>query len=272
MKPVRVLIVAGSDSGGGAGIQADIRTVTMFGGHAMTAITALTAQNSLGVQQVMPVPAEMVIAQIDSVAEDLGVDAVKIGMIGSGKTAAALADRLDAMDGVPIVFDPVMVATSGSVLADEATVAAFDRLARLATLTTPNIPELEALSGSRLRTLEEAGQAASSFAATTGRAVLAKGGHLAGPEIKDQLAHPDGTIRHWSDGRIDTVHSHGTGCTLSTAIACGLGQGRTLEESVERARDYVRLALRAAPGFGAGSGPMGHSLGAAPWELVHRKI
>src|SRR3569623_439302 len=146
MTTPRVLIIAGSDSGGGAGIQADIKTVTMLGGHAMTAVTASTAQNTLGVQAVMPVPAEMVVAQIDSVVSDLGVDAVKIGMLGSAETAPAVAERLETLRGVPIVFDPVMVATSGATLADEATIAAFARLMRLATVTTPNLPELEALS------------------------------------------------------------------------------------------------------------------------------
>src|SRR6185369_10070325 len=142
----RILVVAGSDSGGGAGIQADIKTVTMLGGHAMTAITALTAQNTLGVQAVMPVPAEMVLAQMDSVIGDIGVDAVKIGMIGSAQTAHAVAERLEQL-AVPIVFDPVMVATSGSVLADAATIAAFERLMRIASVVTPNIPELAALGG-----------------------------------------------------------------------------------------------------------------------------
>ncbi|MBV8237163.1 MAG: bifunctional hydroxymethylpyrimidine kinase/phosphomethylpyrimidine kinase, partial [Sphingomonas sp.] len=137
----RVLIVAGSDSGGGAGIQADIRTVTMLGGHAMTAIAAITAQNTLGVQAIHAVPPEMVVAQMKSVIDDIGVDAVKIGMIGAAETAAAVADVLEALPGVPIVFDPVMVATSGAVLADAATVEAFERLMRVATLVTPNLPE-----------------------------------------------------------------------------------------------------------------------------------
>lgn len=142
----RILIIAGSDSGGGAGIQADIKTVTMLGGHAMTAITAITAQNTLGVQGVHRVPTGTVIAQIDSVVSDIGVDAVKIGMIGSAETAHAVADRLEQMAGVPIVLDPVMVATSGSVLADDDTIAAFGRLMRVATVTTPNLPELAVLS------------------------------------------------------------------------------------------------------------------------------
>ncbi|CAN5833481.1 hypothetical protein BH11PSE6_BH11PSE6_16080 [soil metagenome] len=240
----RILIIAGSDSGGGAGIQADIKTVTMLGGHAMTAITAITAQNTLGVQAVHPVPADMVIAQIDSVVSDIGVDAVKIGMIGAAETAIAVARRLEAMPGVPVVFDPVMVATSGSVLADDATIAAFARLIRIATVVTPNLSELAALGESVLR-----GQAA---------AVLIKGGHAEGYMLADRLILADGGEIRWSDPRIDTVHSHGTGCTLATAIATGLGQGMTLADAVARARTFVRVALHEAPGFGGGHGPMGH--------------
>jgi hydroxymethylpyrimidine/phosphomethylpyrimidine kinase len=253
----RVLIVAGSDSGGGAGIQADIKTVTMLGGFAMTAITALTAQNTLGVQAAMPVPAEMVVAQIDAVVNDIGVDAVKIGMIGSAETAHAVADRLERLV-VPIVFDPVMVATSGSVLADAATIAAFDRLMRLASLVTPNLPELEALGG-------EAAILAH------GCHLLVKGGHGEGDTIVDLLVDEDGKIFRWSDLRIDTVHSHGTGCTLASAIATGLGEGRPMAGAVERAREYVRAALLAAPGFGAGQGPLGHALGTVPFDDIHRK-
>ena len=239
----RILIIAGSDSGGGAGIQADIKTVTMLGGHAMTAITAITAQNSLGVQAVMPVPAAMVLAQIDSVVSDIGVDAVKIGMIGSAETAHAVADRLESMPDVPVVFDPVMVATSGDVLATEATIAAFARLMRIATVTTPNLPELEALGGESC--------------ARRGGALLVKGGHAAGNEIVDRLILADGSERRWSDPRIETRSSHGTGCTLASAIATGLGQGMPLADAVARGRLFVRIALHEAPGFGAGHGPMG---------------
>lgn len=248
MKPARILIIAGSDSGGGAGIQADIKTVTMLGGHAMTAITAITAQNTLGVQAVHPVPTEMVLAQIDSVVSDIGVDAVKIGMIGSAETAAAVAERLAMLEGVPIVFDPVMVSTSGSALADEGTIAAFERLMALATLVTPNIPELEALGGEEI---------AIRFATH----VLAKGGHGAGPMLTDRLIGPRGVMKAWSNARIDTPHTHGTGCTLASAIAAGLGQGMDLVGAVERGRKYVREALSLAPGLGQGHGPMGVPLG-----------
>ncbi|PZU09972.1 MAG: bifunctional hydroxymethylpyrimidine kinase/phosphomethylpyrimidine kinase [Sphingobium sp.] len=247
MSIARILVIAGSDSGGGAGIQADIRTVTLLGGHAMTAIAAITAQNTLGVQAVHPVPADMVLAQMDSCIADIGVDAVKIGMIGSAATAAAVADRLAHL-AVPIVFDPVMVATSGSTLADDATIAAFERLMAIATLVTPNLPELAALGGDAI-------------AARFGTHVLAKGGHAEGPMLTDRLISPQGVLKAWSNARIDTPHTHGTGCTLASAIATGLGQGMDIADAIERARKYVRESLRLAPGLGAGHGPMGAPLG-----------
>lgn len=240
----RILIVAGSDSGGGAGIQADIKTVTMLGGHAMTAVTAITAQNTLGVQAIHAVPAAMVIAQVDSVLSDIGADAVKIGMLGSAETANALADRLEALPGVPIVFDPVMVATSGAVLADGATIAAFGRLMKLASVATPNLPELEALGGE-------------AAVLRIAPAVLVKGGHGGGNLLTDRLRLADGGERRWSDARIETTSTHGTGCTLASAIAVGLAEGMTLAEAVDRARRFVRAALLAAPGLGHGHGPMG---------------
>ncbi|MEQ1510821.1 MAG: bifunctional hydroxymethylpyrimidine kinase/phosphomethylpyrimidine kinase [Sphingopyxis sp.] len=244
VKTARILIIAGSDSGGGAGIQADIKTVTMLGGHAMTAITAITAQNTLGVQAVHLVPTDVVIAQIASCVEDIGVDAIKIGVIGCAETAHAVADELVGI-GVPLVLDPVMVASSGDVLADAATIAAFGALMRLATLTTPNLRELAALGG-------EAAVLAH------GCALLIKGGHADGDVITDRLMNVDGEVARWSDPRIDTTSTHGTGCTLASAIACGLGQGLALIPAIERARLFVRLALHDAPGLGQGHGPMAH--------------
>ena len=243
-KTPRILIIAGSDSGGGAGIQADIKTVTMLGGHAMTAITAITAQNTLGVQALMPVPPEMVVAQIDSVVSDIGVDAVKIGMIGSPETAHAVAGRLEQL-AVPIVFDPVMVATSGDALADEATIAAFDRLMRLASVVTPNLPELEALGG------EEA-------VLSHGCHLVAKGGHAEGWWIVDRLLSPSGPLRHIEAKRFDTEDTHGTGCTLASALACGLGAGLPIERAFVQAIRFVRIAILEAPGLGEGNGPLGH--------------
>ncbi|MEH3158191.1 MAG: bifunctional hydroxymethylpyrimidine kinase/phosphomethylpyrimidine kinase [Sphingomonas taxi] len=248
----RILIIAGSDSGGGAGIQADIKTVTMLGGHAMTAITAITAQNTLGVQAVHPVPVDMVVAQMRSVIDDIGVDAVKIGMIGSAAIAHAVADVIEALD-VPIVFDPVMIATSGSVLADADTVAAFERLMDLASVVTPNIPEMAALGG------EEAVLA-------HGCHVVAKGGHGGEAMITDRLLAPGGEIRRLIGKRFDTDDTHGTGCTFASALATGLASGLGIEDAFVQAVRFVRIALLNAPGLGAGHGPMGHALGVVPFD------
>ncbi len=249
----RILIIAGSDSGGGAGIQADIKTVTMLGGHAMTAITAITAQNTLGVTAVHPVPVEMVLAQIDAVVSDIGVDAVKIGMIGSAETANAVADRLEALD-VPIIFDPVMVATSGSVLADDATIAAFERLMGLASVVTPNLDELAVLGG-RDAVLAH------------GCHLAEKGGHAEGPQIHDQLFAPNGEIAgELIAKRIETGDTHGTGCTFASALACGLGAGLSVADAFEQAVRFVRIALISAPGLGQGHGPIGHTLGVVPFD------
>ena len=240
----RILAIAGSDSSGGAGIQADIKTITMSGGYAMTAITAITAQNTLGVTAVEVLSPQLVAAQIDACVSDIGADAVKIGMLGSAEIAHVVADRLKALP-VPIVFDPVMIATSGSVLADTATIAAFERLMRLATLTTPNVPELAALGG-------EAGMAA------RGVTYLAKGGDAEGDTVEDRLVLPGEEPLVWRAPRIVTRHTHGTGCTLASAIATGLGRGEPLVRAVEQARLAVRAALAAAPGLGVGHGPLGH--------------
>ena len=247
-KPPRILIIAGSDSGGGAGIQADIKAVTMMGGHAMTAITAITAQNTLGVTGVHPVPTDMVIAQMDACVTDIGVDAVKIGMIGSAETANAVADYLEEMTPrVPIVFDPVMVATSGAVLADMATISAFGRLMAIASLTTPNLPELDALGGHELLQRNRVPH-------------LIKGGHEESEFITDRLYLPPSDSASWSDRKIETSSTHGTGCTLASAIAVGLARGLSVQHAVEQARLFVRLSILDAPGLGGGHGPMGQQL------------
>lgn len=243
--PPRILTIAGSDSSGGAGIQADIKTITVLGGYAMSAITAITAQNTLGVTAVEALSAEMVAAQIDACVSDIGVDAVKIGMLGSPAIAAVVAQRLEDLR-VPVVFDPVMIATSGAALADAETIAAFERLMQLATLTTPNVAELAALGGHEAMTAR-------------GVAYLAKGGDAEGERVDDVLVLPGEEPHVMSGSRIHTRHTHGTGCTLSSAIATYLGRGLALPEAVDRARLFVRSALRAAPGFGAGSGPLGHA-------------
>ena len=243
-RPPRILAIAGSDSSGGAGIQADVKTVAMLGGYAMTAITALTAQNSRGVRAVEPMSPDFVAAQMDACMEDIGVDAVKIGMLGSADIAEVVADRLEDLP-CPIVFDPVMVATSGSVLADAATVEVFDWLMDLATLTTPNVPELEALGGA-------------DGMAKRGIAYLAKGGDAEGPMVEDRLVRPGMEDTVWSEARIVTKHTHGTGCTLSSAIATHLALGLPLTEAVGEARRFVREAMMHAPGYGLGNGPLGH--------------
>ncbi|WP_088181821.1 bifunctional hydroxymethylpyrimidine kinase/phosphomethylpyrimidine kinase [Sphingobium sp. Z007] len=273
----RILIIAGSDSGGGAGIQADIKTVTMLGGHAMTAITAITAQNTLGVQAVHAVSTAMVLAQMESCISDIGVDAVKIGMIGSAETANAVADFLSSSflreggeKAVPIVFDPVMVATSGSLLADTATIAAFERLMQVASVITPNVPELQSLTGMAIVDLDGLEHAAQALRVRSGAVIIAKGGHLPQqaeddrPLIHDLLIDED-IVAEYSVERIETRHSHGTGCTLASAIAAGLGGGLSLADAVDRAEAFVAAVLAAAPGLGQGHGPMGHALGLTPF-------
>ncbi|MES2147164.1 MAG: bifunctional hydroxymethylpyrimidine kinase/phosphomethylpyrimidine kinase, partial [Pseudomonadota bacterium] len=253
----RILIIAGSDSGGGAGVQADIKTVTMLGGHALTAITAITAQNTLGVTAVHPVPAEIILAQIDAVVSDIGVDAVKIGMIGSAFAAEQVAARLEKMraeqPGLPIVFDPVMVATSGAALADDATVAAFGRLMSVATIATPNLPELQ-----RLTSEDDPVSAALHLVGQYGCAVLIKGGHDEGDALADALIETD-NMTSWQGQRIVTDDTHGTGCTLASAIALFLAQGNGPAQAVARAREFVRIALHDRPGLGQGAGPIGQA-------------
>jgi len=253
----RVLVIAGSDSGGGAGIQADIKTITMLGGHAMTAVTVITAQNTMGVAAVHPVPTEIILAQIDAVVGDIGVDAVKIGMIGSAFAAEQVAARLEVLrtdqPGLPIVFDPVMVATSGATLADDPTIAAFGRLMDVATIATPNLPELK-----RLTSEDDPVAAALHLVGQHGCAVLIKGGHEEGDALADALIEED-NMTSWQGQRIDTRSTHGTGCTLASAIAFFLAQGSTLADSVAKAREFVRVALHGAPGLGKGAGPIGQA-------------
>lgn len=256
----RILAIAGSDSSGGAGIQADIKTITSLGGYAMTAITAITAQNTTGVQGVeLPGP-DMVVRQIESCLSDIRADAVKIGMLGSADIAHRVSDLLKNFDG-PVVLDPVMIATSGAILADSETIRAFEQLMLRADLITPNLPELAVLAAMPADNPAAIIEAASKLAQKYGCAVLAKGGHGAGDEIIDILIEQGGPergpclIRH---PRIDSVHTHGTGCTLSSAIATFLGQGVGMEHAVRQASDYVHRAICLAPGFGAGHGPLNH--------------
>lgn len=256
-EPPRVLSIAGSDSSGGAGIQADIKTITMLGGYAMTAITAVTAQNTSGVQAVETLPASLVLEQVESCLTDIGADAIKIGMLGSPDVARALAKRLDSFSG-PIVFDPVMVATSGSKLADDETIAAFTGLMEIATIVTPNLPELEALTGMPTCTAEEVIEAALRLAEKRDVTVLAKGGHSDGGEVIDRIVSPSGKVASFSHARLETRHTHGTGCTLSAALATMLAHRQPLTHAVRLARAFVYQAIENAPGFGSGSGPLGH--------------
>lgn len=245
MTPPRILTIAGSDSSGGAGIQADIKTITMLGGYAMTAVTAVTAQNTMGVLDIVTIPPKSVWLQAEA-CEDIGIDAIKIGMLGAPAVARSVWEfLLEQPASLPVVFDPVMVATSGSVLATDETVAVFRELMKIATVVTPNLPELEALGGLDALLVHCP-------------AVLVKGGHAEDDVIVDRLVTREGEVARWEDARIDTLHTHGTGCTLSSAIATFLGQGLELPDAAGKARAFVRKALLAAPGFGKGHGPMGH--------------
>jgi hydroxymethylpyrimidine/phosphomethylpyrimidine kinase len=258
----RVLAIAGSDSGGGAGIQADIKTITMLGGYAATAVTAVTVQDTLGVHAIHCVPPDVVAAQIRVVLADIGADCVKIGMLGNADTIEAVAEALGAFAG-PLVLDPVMVAKGGAALLEaDATDALARALLPRAFLATPNAPELEALTGTAIADEADLLLAAQELLGQGPAAVLAKGGHLAGDEAVDWLVTRHGH-RRFASPRIASRHTHGTGCTLASAVAAGLAAGLALEEAVARARDYVARALAAAPGLGAGHGPLGHG-----WPLA----
>ncbi len=255
--PPRLLTIAGSDSGGGAGIQADLKTFAALGGYGMSAIAAVTAQNTREVTAVVALAPAMVAAQIDAVFADLGVDAVKIGMLGEAPIVAAVAACLRRWAGPPVVLDPVMVAKSGAaLLADEAVAALVAELLPLATLVTPNLPEAARLSG--LPVASEAERRAAALAlAARGPAVLLKGGHGEGDEVVDLLY--DGAVFHrFAHPRIATSSTHGTGCTLSAAIAAHLGAGAPLAQAVERAIDYTAGAIAAAYPLGSGHGPVDH--------------
>ncbi len=257
----RVLTIAGSDSGGGAGIEADIKTIAALGGYACTTITALTAQNTLGVFGVQTMPADFVKLSIATVLSDIGVDAVKLGMLANAEIIAAVAESLPR--GVPVVLDPVMVATSGAVLLPDDAIAAVQKLLMpLATIVTPNLPEAAKLTGLSLRNKDDYVAAGRALLAMGANAALIKGGHADGDMLVDTLIY-DGGIRQFSHKRIHTKNTHGTGCTLASAIATGLAQGLGLVEAVGRARDYLQKAIAHAPGFGAGHGPVWHGVDAS---------
>ena len=255
----RVLAIAGSDSGGGAGIQADIKTITALGAYAATAITALTAQNTLGVQGIRMVPPEFTDQQISMVLNDIGADAVKTGMLGDQTTIETVAHALARhAPRTPFVLDPVMVAKGGARLLDPGSVHALIRhLLPKASVITPNLPEAEVLSNRAIPDIPAMHDAAKALLDLGVPAVLLKGGHLPGDTLVDLLATSEG-IESFTAPRIDTRHTHGTGCTMASAIAAGLAQAMTLRDAVQRARDYVRAAIETAPGFGAGHGPLNH--------------
>jgi hydroxymethylpyrimidine/phosphomethylpyrimidine kinase len=261
----RLLTIAGSDSGGGAGIQADLKTFAAHGGYGMSVVTALTAQNTREVRAVFEVPPEMVAAQIDAVLEDIGADAVKIGMLASAALVRTVADRLrthlrgTGVPSVPIVLDPVMVAKSGDrLLREDAVEALKSELLPLATVVTPNVPELEALTGLPAMDEGERSRAAAALA-SHGQAVLAKGGHAEGDEVVDLLL-AEGRVHRFAHPRLHTRATHGTGCTLSSAITARLGVGEELPRAVEGAIEYLRGAMAAAYplGSGNGHGPVDH--------------
>ena len=257
----RVLIVAGSDSGGGAGIQADIKAVTAMGGFAATAITALTAQNTMGVHGVVPVDPAFIAQQIEVVLTDIGADAVKTGMLHSAEViVAVVAAAKKLARGVPLVVDPVMVAKGGHRLLEGAAEAALrEQLLPMAALLTPNLPEAEALAGFPVRVEADMRRAADRLLALGAKAVLMKGGHLEGDRVIDLLVQ-DGRVDRFEDARIPSRSTHGTGCTLASAIAAGLAQTMNLVDAVARARSYVRKAIETAPGYGQGHGPLNHAV------------
>ena len=252
------LTIAGSDSSGGAGIQADIKTMTMNGVFAMSAITALTAQNTTGVSAIEEASPEFLRRQLDAVFEDIRPDAVKIGMVSSANIIAVIAERLRAHEASNIVLDPVMVATSGSrLIAEQAVAALIEHLVPLATVITPNMPEAQVLCGFAVEDDEAMQRAAQAIAQNTNGAVLIKGGHRS-DTADDLLVLPDGILSWLRAKRIDTENTHGTGCTLSSAIACGLAQGNTIEQAVRRAKGFVRGAMSTGLNLGQGNGLLNH--------------
>ena len=257
----RVLIVAGSDSGGGAGIQADIKAVTAMNGFAATAITALTAQNTEGVHGVIGIEPAFIAQQIEVVLTDIGADALKTGMLHSAAVIEVVAAGIARhAAGIPLVVDPVMVAKGGHrLLLSEAEAALRDTLLPMAALITPNLPEAEVLVGFPVRVEADMKRAAERLAVLGAGAVLMKGGHLEGDRVVDLLFH-EGRFDRFEDARIPSRSTHGTGCTLASAIAAGLAQKMTLRDAVARARDYVRRAIETAPGFGRGHGPLNHAV------------
>ncbi len=257
----RVLVIAGSDSGGGAGIQADIKAITALGGFAMTAITALTAQNTQGVFAIHDVPDDFLARQIEVVLTDLGADCIKLGMLHRAGVIATVCAALDRFaPNVPVVVDPVMVAKGGArLLEPSAQAALIQQIIPRAHVLTPNLPEAEALTGKSAPEADRAEELAEALLALGCHAALVKGGHREDAEVMDLLVEQGRRPVRFSSKRIETRHTHGTGCTLASAIATGIAQGLPLDQAVGRARAYVLEAIRTAPGYGAGHGPLNHA-------------
>ena len=260
----RVLAIAGSDSGGGAGVQADIKTITALGGYAASAITAVTVQDTLGVHAIHPIPPPIIAAQIRAVLADIGADAIKTGMLGDAAAVDAVLAALADYPDIPLVVDPVMVAKGGAALLADGALGPLRRLIARAALVTPNAPEAEALTGLAIATTDDLRAAGERLLTSGVRAVLMKGGHVPGESVIDLLMTPDGETL-LEGPRIATRHTHGTGCTLASACAAGLAQGLRLEDAVARAWAYTAEAIRHAPGFGGGAGPLDHA-----WPLRDR--
>ena len=267
----RVLSIAGSDSGGGAGIQADLKTVAALGCYGMTAITAITAQNTMGVRAIHGVPPDMVKAQIQAVLDDIGADAVKIGMLHSPEIVEVVAWAIDHYQIKRVVLDPVMVATSGDRLIEPATVQVLvQELFPLATVVTPNLDEAALLLQRDINTVDALDQAASDLLALGARAVLLKGGHLPGEQVVDVLAQPGEAAQHMQSARIASRNVHGTGCTLSSAIAAYLALDLPLQSAVQLARAYILAAIAAGAGVqtGQGHGPLNHGHAPVPLQIL----
>ncbi|MEM1389917.1 MAG: bifunctional hydroxymethylpyrimidine kinase/phosphomethylpyrimidine kinase [Pseudomonadota bacterium] len=262
----RVLIIAGSDSGGGAGIQADIKAVTMLGGYAMTAITAITVQDTTGVHGVYPVDMKAVSEQMRVCLNDIGADSIKTGMLGTAPLVESVAEELDASAReVPCVIDPVMVATSGDRLVDDKAVSAIaSLLVRGAALVTPNAPEAEVLTGKAVDGINGQRRAAEALLERGAKAALVKGGHIPGNPLIDILQTEQGEWIFESE-RIETTSIHGTGCTLASACAALIGQGLDMPDAVDQAREYLMGAIKHAPDFGQGHGPVAHN-----WRLLQQ--
>jgi hydroxymethylpyrimidine/phosphomethylpyrimidine kinase len=258
-KLARIMSIAGSDSGGGAGIQGDIKTITALGGFATTSITAITAQNTLGVNKILNVPEEMVEAQILSVLDDIGTDAIKIGMLSNEKIILCISNLLSKINkSIPIVLDPVMVAKGGHKLLDiGAEKALIENLMPLCSIITPNIPEAEVITGKEINNIKDLERTGQEIIKMGINNVLMKGGHLTDNNLTDILISKNKTDYFYST-KIITKNSHGTGCTLSSAIACGMGQQMNLYSAVERAHAFVNKSIKYAPNLGKGNGPLNH--------------